>query len=153
MRCDGRIDPGSGGAVFTGQPVVFIPSRTAFTSSRLSLLVRPFTVGTEIGRALAVSLPVLDGVLDAVVDLDPLLVLTLALEPEVLVVGAPTVAVVAATLSVICVEELADKLSFGDGVASLLAAQPSDAATAKTVSAEKRENLSDTNSGIRVGID
>src|SRR6266481_6519356 len=68
MRRAGRIDPGSGGGVFTGHRVFSSPAVTAFTSARLSFLVRPFTEGTVIAVSLAVeSLPTVDAVLDAVV--------------------------------------------------------------------------------------
>jgi hypothetical protein len=63
----GRIDPGSGSCVFTGQAVLSIPALIAFTSARLSFEVRPFTEGTVIGGSLAPeSFPVPDTVLDAV---------------------------------------------------------------------------------------
>jgi hypothetical protein len=63
------MEPGSGGAVFTGQAVFSSPALTAFTSARLSFLVRPFTEGTVIGGSLAAeSLAVLDAVLEAVFD-------------------------------------------------------------------------------------
>src|SRR4029078_13720119 len=55
MRLAGRIDPGSKGAVLTGQRVSFIPARIAETSARLSFLLRPDTDGTVI-EAFAVSL-------------------------------------------------------------------------------------------------
>src|SRR3954464_5836909 len=53
MRCAGRIDPGSGAAVCTGQAVFFMPALTAITSAMLSFLVRPLTVGTAIGGSTA----------------------------------------------------------------------------------------------------
>src|SRR3954466_694585 len=66
MRCAGRIDPGSGAAVCTGQAVFFMPAFTAITSAMLSFLVRPLMVGTAIGGALATgSPPGPEGVLDA----------------------------------------------------------------------------------------
>jgi len=47
------------------------PALTAFTSARLSFLVRPFTEGTVIGGSLAAeSLPTLDAVLEAVLGVD-----------------------------------------------------------------------------------
>src|SRR6478672_8829271 len=55
MRLAGRIDPGSKGAVLTGQRVSFIPARIAETRARLSFLLRPDTDGTVI-EAFAVSL-------------------------------------------------------------------------------------------------
>jgi len=61
------MEPGSGGGVFTGQFVFFKPAVTAFTSARLSFLVRPFTEGTVTGGSLAESLTILDAVLEAVV--------------------------------------------------------------------------------------
>src|ERR1700680_748183 len=67
IRRAGRMDPGSGGGVFTGQLVFCSPAVTAFTSARLSFLVRPFTEGTVIGGSLAAeSLPIVDAVLEAV---------------------------------------------------------------------------------------
>src|SRR6478752_4974800 len=55
MRFPGSIDPGRGGAVFTGQRVLFIPALIALTSAMLSFLVRPGTDGTVIGGSLAAS--------------------------------------------------------------------------------------------------
>src|SRR5450756_2903093 len=67
IRRAGRMEPGSGGTVFTGQLVFSSPALTAFTSARLSFLVRPFTEGTVIGGSLAAeSVPTLDAVLEAV---------------------------------------------------------------------------------------
>src|ERR1700730_87896 len=67
MRRAGRMDPGSGGGIFTGQLVFSSPAVTAFTSARLSFLVRPFTEGTVIGGSLAAeSFPTVDAVLEAV---------------------------------------------------------------------------------------
>jgi hypothetical protein len=67
IRRAGRMEPGSGGTVFTGQLVFSSPALTAFTSARLSFLVRPFTEGTVIGGPLAAeSVPTLDAVLEAV---------------------------------------------------------------------------------------
>jgi hypothetical protein len=60
------MEPGSGGGVFTGQLVFFNPAVTAFTSARLSFLVRPFTEGTVIRGSLAESLSTPDAVLEAV---------------------------------------------------------------------------------------
>jgi hypothetical protein len=60
------MDPGSGCCVFTGQAVLSNPALIAFTSARLSFDVRPFTDGTVIGGALAVSFPTPDAVLDVV---------------------------------------------------------------------------------------
>src|SRR5215831_3003130 len=42
MRFAGRIDPGSGGAVRTGQPVFFKPARIDATREMLSRMVRDF---------------------------------------------------------------------------------------------------------------
>src|SRR4051812_20425398 len=67
MRCAGRIDPGSGAAVCTGQAVFFIPAFTAITSAMLSFLVRPLMVGTAIGGSFATGSPAVpEAVLDAV---------------------------------------------------------------------------------------
>src|SRR4029078_11907237 len=64
---DGRIEPGSGGAVFTGQSLFLRPPLTAITSAMLSFLLRPLTGGTVIGGSLAaveslapLAAPVLD---------------------------------------------------------------------------------------------
>src|SRR5687767_7119501 len=67
IRRSGRMEPGSGGAVFTGQAVFARPDLTAFTRARLSFFVRPLTDGTVIGGAFTtVSLPTLEAVLEAV---------------------------------------------------------------------------------------
>jgi len=69
IRRAGRIEPGSGGAVFTGHSGLVSPALIAFTRARLSFLVRPLTDGTVIGGALATeSFPTLETVLDAVLD-------------------------------------------------------------------------------------
>jgi hypothetical protein len=69
IRRAGRIEPGSGGAVFTGQSGLVSPALIAFTRARLSFFVRPLTDGTVIGGALATeSLPAVDGVLEAALD-------------------------------------------------------------------------------------
>src|SRR3990170_1758425 len=52
MRFAGRIEPGSGGGIFTGQRVLFFPARIALTRAMLSLRVRPATEGTVIGGSL-----------------------------------------------------------------------------------------------------
>ena len=49
MRFAGRIEPGSGGGVFTGHSVLFFPARTALTRAMLSFRVRPATDGTVMG--------------------------------------------------------------------------------------------------------
>jgi hypothetical protein len=67
IRRAGRIEPGSGGAVFTGHAVFSKPALTAFTRARLSFFVRPLTEGTVIGGAFgAESVSTLEGVLEAV---------------------------------------------------------------------------------------
>jgi hypothetical protein len=67
IRRSGRIEPGSGGAVFTGHAVFARPDLTAFTRARLSFFVRPLTEGTVIGGAFAAeSFPTLEAVLEAV---------------------------------------------------------------------------------------
>src|SRR5665647_1278328 len=55
MRFPGRIEPGSGSAVLTGQRVSFVPARIAETRARLSRLFRPGTAGTVIGGTLPES--------------------------------------------------------------------------------------------------
>jgi len=43
------MEPGSGGGVFTGHIVLFLPARIALTSAMLSFLVRFATEGTVMG--------------------------------------------------------------------------------------------------------
>jgi hypothetical protein len=63
------MEPGSGATVFTGQFVFSSPALTAFTSARLSFLVRPFTEGTVIEGSLAAeSSAVPEVVLEAAFD-------------------------------------------------------------------------------------
>lgn len=67
IRRAGRIEPGSGGAVFTGHALSSRPALTAFTRARLSFFVRPLTDGTVTGGAFAAeSFPTPEGVLEAV---------------------------------------------------------------------------------------
>ena len=66
MRRAGRIDPGSGAAVFTGQSVLFIPAFIALTNAMLSFFVRPETEGTVIGGSFAESGAIPLAVLEAV---------------------------------------------------------------------------------------
>jgi hypothetical protein len=67
IRRAGRIEPGSGGAVFTGHLLLSRPALTAFTRARLSFFVRPLTDGTVIGGAFAAeSFPTPAAVLEAV---------------------------------------------------------------------------------------
>src|ERR1700746_4113834 len=67
MRWLGRMAPGSWGAVFTGQAVLFSPALTALTRAMLSFFVRPLMVGTVIGGSFATeSLPAPLAELDAV---------------------------------------------------------------------------------------
>jgi hypothetical protein len=99
--------------------VFFIPAFTAFTSSRLSLFVRPFTVGTEILGSLEVeSLPAVDEVLEAVRERE-------AGPTAVCVTFVTDAGAAAATRGVddaaLCESVASDPT--GDGVASLLAAQ------------------------------
>src|SRR5687768_16497503 len=49
IRFAGRIEPGSGGGLLTGESVLFRPARMALTSAMLSLRVRLATDGTVIG--------------------------------------------------------------------------------------------------------
>ena len=68
MRFAGRIDPGSGAGVFTGQRVLFLPARMALTRAMLSFFVLPLTDGTVIGGSFgAESLATAAVVLEAVV--------------------------------------------------------------------------------------
>src|SRR6267143_3004104 len=61
MRRFGRIEPGSGGAVFTGQPGCLMPLRMASTSEKLSALVRkPGCVARWIASAESDALAIRD---------------------------------------------------------------------------------------------
>lgn len=69
MRRAGRIEPGSGDAVFTGQSGLSNPARIAFTKARLSFFVRPLTEGTVIGGSFAAeSFAMVEAVVKAVLD-------------------------------------------------------------------------------------
>src|SRR3954464_6893893 len=136
MRCAGRIDPGSGGAVCTGQAVFFIPAFTAITRAMLSFFVRPLMVGTVIGGSLdAESWRAPDGVLDAA--------------PRPPVVGAPPIAgaleEAAATTRDGSVDDAAFSVAtlspFGDGCASLLAAQAAAASSERLSNATEEDLL------------
>src|SRR5687768_5395992 len=67
MRRAGRIEPGRGGGVFTGQSVLFLPARIALMRAMLSFLVRPATDGTVIGGSFGVVSAAIAFVLDAFV--------------------------------------------------------------------------------------
>src|SRR5438105_7891351 len=133
MRCAGRIALGNCGAVFTGQAVLLSPARTAFTSAMLSFLVRPLTVGTAMGGTFAVeslppALPALEG--GSSVAAAPVR------EVDELATGRMAAA---ATL----VGDPAGGMTSppGDGRASLLAAQASDASRTKGTSTLIEEYL------------
>jgi hypothetical protein len=65
------MDPGSGGGVFTGHSVLFLPARMALTSAILSFFVRFATEGTVMGGSFGVvsfaTVLVVLAVLEAVV--------------------------------------------------------------------------------------
>jgi hypothetical protein len=120
MRRAGRIEPGSGGAVLTGQSGFLSPAETAFTNARLSFLVRPFTDGTVTGGAFAAeSLPAVDVVLEAVLNVESV---------EEAVTAFPWAAAAASGGPAGGISPIP-----GDG-RSLLAAQASEVASAKETS-------------------
>jgi len=147
------MEPGSGGGVLTGQSVFFIPTLTAFTSSRLSLFVRPFTVGTVIGGSFdAESFPVAERVLDEV------LPAVAGDESPVPDDGVPGTWATALEATPLAFDDPAtrdpadaDDATFwvsmgidspaGDGRASLLAAQAREAASAKDKISEIEPDL------------
>src|SRR5687768_8352206 len=86
IRRAGRIDPGRGGGVFTGQSVLFRPARIALTSAILSFRVRLATDGTVIGGSFGTESLMVATVLDAVVSVLP----TGAMEVGVEVAAART---------------------------------------------------------------
>lgn len=68
IRRAGRIEPGNGAGVLTGQSALFLPARIALMRAMLSFLVRPATDGTVIGGSLGVvSAAIVAVVLDALV--------------------------------------------------------------------------------------
>lgn len=130
MRRAGRIEPGSGGGVFTGQSGLSNPAVMAFTRARLSFFVRPLTEGTDIGGSFgAESFPIVDAVLEAVLG----------------VVGVATgvddAAVTPWAEAVGSVPSGGRPSTPGAGCASLLAAQPSDATKANEARIVIHENL------------
>ncbi|MGH7602557.1 MAG: hypothetical protein ACRENK_01015 [Gemmatimonadaceae bacterium] len=116
----------------------FSPALAAFASSKLSLFVRPFTVGTEIGGSLeAESLPAVDEVLDAVRWVDPgLIAVRAGVDPGLVAAtvgcattdgGAEVVAAVRDVDDATFCESAGTDSPVGAGLASLLAAQASEA--------------------------
>src|SRR6266550_2951375 len=123
MRRAGRIEPGSGDAVLTGQSGFFSPAATAFTNARLSFFVRPFTDGTvTAGTFAAESLPggAVDAVLEAVLRVESVDEAALAFPSAA---AAPSGGVAGGIASIP-----------DAGRASLLAAQASEVASAKEMS-------------------
>ena len=117
MRRAGRIEPGSGGAVLTGQSGFLSPAETAFTNARLSFFVRPFTDGTVTGGAFAAEFPpAVDVVLEAVLNVE-------SVDEAVTAAAAASGGPAGGICSVP-----------GDGRVSLLAAHASEVASAKEMS-------------------
>jgi hypothetical protein len=136
--------------------VFFIPTLTAFTSSRLSLLVRPLTVGTVTGGSLAAeSFPMRDAVLDEVFPLEIVAPATGAEAPfdGMLALAADPVRTAACEVEDAAVgESLGIDSPVGDGRASLLAAQASEATSAKDAITEIELDLLDKISDISIGL-
>jgi hypothetical protein len=121
MRRAGRIEPGSGGAVLTGQSGFFRPAETALTNATLSFFVRPFTDGTVTGGAFAAeSLPAVDVVLEAALNVESV---------EEAVTAFPRAAAAASGGPAGGISSIP-----GDGRVSLLAAQASEVASAREMS-------------------
>ena len=117
MRRAGRIEPGSGGAVLTGQSGFLSPAETAFTNARLSFFVRPFTDGTVTGGAFAAEFPpAVDVVLEAVLNVESV---DEAVTKAAAASGGPAGGICSVP---------------GDGRVSLLAAHASEVASAKEMS-------------------
>jgi hypothetical protein len=140
MRRAGRIEPGSGGAVLTGQSGFLSPAETAFTNARLSFFVRPFTDGTVTGGTVTggafarESLPAVDGVLEAVLNVESV---------EEAVTAFPLAAAAASGGPAGGISAIP-----GDGRVSLLAAQASEVASAKETSMIIEKYLFDGASNI-----
>ena len=135
MRRAGRIEPGRGGAVLTGQSGFLSPAETAFTNARLSFFVRPFTDGTVTGGAFAAeSLPAVDVVLEAVLNVESVDEAVRAFPSGA---AAPSGGPAGGITSIP-----------GDGRVSLLAAHASEVASAKEMSMGIEEYLFDGASDI-----
>ncbi len=120
MRRAGRIEPGSGAAVLTGQSGFLSPAETALTNARLSFFVRPFTDGTVTGGAFAAeSLPAFDVVLEDVLNVESVEEAVTAFPCADAVSGGPAGGISSIT---------------GDGRVSLLAAHASEVASANEMS-------------------
>src|SRR5438045_6611827 len=137
MRWDGRMACGSWGAVFTGHSLFFSPAFTALTSARLSFFVRPLIVGTVIGGSFAAESFVA-----------PVAVLDAARPVAVPVDATPAEAVddavVAGDASATWVPSGGTSPE-GDGRASLLAAQATDAEADARIRALTEKNLLNKN--------
>ena len=135
MRRAGRIEPGSGGAVLTGQSGFLSPAETAFTNARLSFFVRPFTDGTVTGGAFAAEFPpAVDVVLEAVLNVESVDEAVRAFPSGT---AAPSGGPAGGITSIP-----------GDGRVSLLAAHASEVASAKEMSMGIEEYLFDGASDI-----
>ena len=135
MRRAGRIEPGSGAAVLTGQSGFLSPAETAFTNARLSFFVRPFTDGTVTGGAFAAEFPpAVDVVLEAVLNVESV---------EEAVTAFPWAAAAASGGPAGGISSIP-----GLGRVSLLAAQASEVASAKEMSMGIEEYLFDGASNI-----
>src|SRR5437868_15334762 len=126
---------GSGGAVCTGQAVLCIPARTALTRAMLSFFVRPLTVGTVSGGSFDVeSLPLPVAMLD---DVRPVEGWLAGVVDELGLFGTSA----AAATPVGASRSGGITPPVGDGRASLLAAQATDAINAKGISRVRGEYL------------
>jgi hypothetical protein len=134
------MEPGSGATVFTGQLVFSSPALTAFTSARLSFLVRPFTEGTVIGGSLAAESFAVPGV-----------VLEAAFDAAVAVGGVDDALPVTPWGAAVAAREPSGGIAStpGEGRASLLAAQASEDMSTNETSMGIENNLFDEASSIR----
>jgi hypothetical protein len=134
------MEPGSGGGVFTGQFLFFKPTVMAFTSARLSFLVRPFTEGTVIGGSFAAESFAVPGV-----------VLEAAFDAAGAVGGVDDALPVTPWGAAVEAREPSGGIPStpGAGRASLLAAQASEAASTNDTSMGIENNLFDEASSIR----
>ncbi len=95
IRFAGRIEPGSGGGVFTGQSVLFRPARMALTSAMLSLRVRFATDGTVIGGSFTTVSFMVATVLDEVISVPTTGTIAVGVEVAEAITPAAASAVVA----------------------------------------------------------
>jgi hypothetical protein len=136
--------PGSCGAVFTGQAVLFNPALTALTRAMLSFFVRPLIDGTVTGGSLAAESPAVPlAVLDAVTPAG-----TVAADdaPET---GVELAVDVAGEARATCVPSGGTSPT-GFGRASLLAAQAMEVEIARALSAVMDKYLS--NRALSIGF-